>query len=182
MSYITTVSGKHFDPVHPQEELIEAYDIAHSLSLVCRGNGHCRFFYSVAQHCLACAKEAEARGETDRVILGCLLHDASEAYLSDVTRPIKQELKEYLRVEDVLQDLIWAHFLGTAPTAKEREKIFAIDDLMLSLEFHQIMFEDVNEDYKNLTRPHECAQRDWVEVQQEFLEMLRQYVPKGGRA
>ena len=86
MSYITTVTGKHFDPMDPGNQDFNIVDIAHALSLICRGNGHIRFFYSVAQHSIACAEEAVARGYSPEVILGCLLHDASEAYLSDVTR------------------------------------------------------------------------------------------------
>lgn len=47
---ITTYTGKHFDPTHPDEELICIEDIAHALSLLCRGNGHVRTFFSVGQH------------------------------------------------------------------------------------------------------------------------------------
>ena len=53
MSYITTFTGKHFDPIHPVPEKIDVKDIAHALSLICRANGHTRFFYSVAQHSIA---------------------------------------------------------------------------------------------------------------------------------
>ena len=90
---------------------LDIKDIAHALSLICRGNGHVQHFYSVAQHSLACAKEAKVRGYRKEIILGCLLHDASEAYLSDVTRPIKKELTYYLEVEDVLQNSIWKYFI-----------------------------------------------------------------------
>ena len=64
---ITTYTGKHFDPTHPDEELICIEDIAHALSLLCRGNGHVRTFFSVGQHCILCAKEAEARGYSGRL-------------------------------------------------------------------------------------------------------------------
>ena len=103
MSYITTVTGKHFDPMDPGNHDFNIVDIAHALSLICRGNGHIRFFYSVAQHSIACAEEAVARGYSPEVILGCLLHDASEAYLSDVTRPVKKELPQYLMAEETLR-------------------------------------------------------------------------------
>lgn len=49
---ITTYSGKHFDITHPNPEAICIEDIAHALSLICRGNGHVTTFYSVGQHCL----------------------------------------------------------------------------------------------------------------------------------
>ena len=60
MSYITTVSGIHFYPLDPNPDDIDIKDIAHALSLICRANGHFKYFYSVAQHCVACANEAIA--------------------------------------------------------------------------------------------------------------------------
>ena len=89
MSYITTYTGKHFDPIQPEPGLFDLTDISHALSLLCRGNGHMKHFYSVAQHSIACAEEAKARGYSARVQLGCLLHDASEAYLGDGWKQLK---------------------------------------------------------------------------------------------
>ena len=77
--YIRTYTGRKFYPMDPQPDAIDIKDIAHALSLVCRGNGHVNRFFSVAQHCINCAMEAEARGCSQRVILACLIHDASEA-------------------------------------------------------------------------------------------------------
>lgn len=51
MTYITTYTGKHFDPVNPDASLLCIEDIAHALSLLCRGNGHVQTFFSVGQHC-----------------------------------------------------------------------------------------------------------------------------------
>ena len=92
MSEILTHTRVMFDPVHPDPALIDIRDIAHALSMLCRANGHFPTFYSVGQHCINCAAEAAARGYSRRVQLACLLHDASEAYLADVTRPVKKEL------------------------------------------------------------------------------------------
>ena len=92
MSCIRTYTGIMFDPLNPDPELVNITDIAHALSLLCRANGHFRNFYSVAQHSINCMEEAKERGYSRKVQLACLLHDASEAYLSDVTRPIKQEI------------------------------------------------------------------------------------------
>ena len=112
MSYITTFTGTHFDPIHPVPEKIDMKDIAHALSLICRANGHTRFFYSVAQHSIACCKEAKTRGLSNHIQLGCLLHDSCETYMSNVTRPIKAKLTEYLKFEDHLQNMIWNHFIS----------------------------------------------------------------------
>lgn len=169
MSYILTITGKHFDPVEPDENLIDINDIAHALSMLCRANGHFPIFYSVAQHSLACAKEAIARGLSREIVLGCLLHDASEAYLSDVTRPVKKDLPYYLEVEERLQNLIWKRFTGRELTGEEKRVVFKIGDQMLSMEFHQLMPEEIDEGYKQLKNQVECAYRDPGEAKIEFI-------------
>lgn len=174
MSWITTYTGKHFDPIDPQEELLELRDIAHSLSLICRANGHMKHFYSVGQHSVACAKEAQARGFSARVVLGCLLHDASEAYLSDVTRPIKHEMTRYLEVESKLQEMIWERFISGDPlNEEERSEIFRIDDEMLAWEFERLMPEPYGEGGEKICADISCAFVEMADVEGEFLEMYR---------
>ena len=92
---ITTYSKISFAPAAPKIEQIEILDIAHALSMLVRANGHFPKFYSVGQHCIHCCEEAYARGYDRRVQLACLLHDASEAYLADITRPFKGHLIKY---------------------------------------------------------------------------------------
>ena len=139
MSCIKTRSGLMFDPLAPKADQIIITDIAHSLSMLCRANGHFKHFYSVGQHCINCAKEAAARGYSIRLQLACLLHDGSEAYLSDVTRPVKAEIPKYLEIEEPLQDAIWLKFLGTPLTKEEYDQVFAIDDAILFHEFLNLM-------------------------------------------
>lgn len=139
MSEIKTYTGIMFDPLHPDISLIRIEDIAHALSMLCRANGHFRSFYSVGQHSVNCAKEAAARGYSLRVQLGCLLHDGSEAYLSDVTRPVKQALPVYLEIEEPLQQTIWNKWLRTPLTDQEVRQIFEIDDILLLHEFLALM-------------------------------------------
>lgn len=129
--YITTYGGTHFTPVNPDINGIHITDIAHSLSLTCRGNGHVKTFFSVGQHCIHCALEAEARGHSKRVILACLLHDASEAYMSDVPSPFKQYLAEYINIEDHLLYLIYTKYLGSPLTENELCLVKQIDRDML---------------------------------------------------
>ena len=139
MSEIATYTKKMFDPVHPDIQKIDVVDIAHSLSLLCRANGHFPTFYSVGQHCLNCAREAIARGYSRRVQLACLLHDASEAYLSDVTRPVKAELPRYLEIEEPLQKAIWDKYIQPALTEEEIKQVFLVDDEILYKEFATLM-------------------------------------------
>ena len=123
---IMTRSKKMFDPLRPDGSLIDIADIAHSLSMLCRANGHFKTFYSVGQHSINCMREAAERGYTVRLQLACLLHDASEACLSDVTRPVKQEIPKYLEIEKPLQEAIWKKYLGDLLTEEEYEQVLRL--------------------------------------------------------
>ena len=135
--YILTYGGKKVTPLEPKAEQIDISDIAHALSMIPRANGHLKYFYTVAQHSMNCAAEAEARGFSAKVRLACLLHDASEAYLSDVVRPIKNAMTDYLRIEKGLQECIYNKYIGDL-TDEERGKIAAVDDAVLYHEFLNI--------------------------------------------
>ena len=173
MSYITTVTGIHFFPLDPNPDDIDISDIAHALSLICRANGHFKYFYSVAQHCIACAEEAAERGYSLEVTLGCLLHDASEAYLCDVTRPVKKHIPQYLQAEEKLQKVIWKRFIDRELTKAEQQQIYEIDDHILSQEFHLLMPEDLNEDYHKLQSECACDYQDPRKVKARFIQLAR---------
>jgi len=83
---IATYSGRTVTPLNPDPADIDIEDIAHALSNSCRFTGHVAKFYSVAQHSYLCSTIVE-----DEYALTALLHDASEAYLSDISRPIKSQ-------------------------------------------------------------------------------------------
>lgn len=168
MSYICTASGVHFDPVHPDPDKISIKDIAHSLAFLCRGGGHSRIFYSVAQHCIACAREAAQRGLSERIQLGCLLHDAAEAYIQDVTRPLKEVLPEYCAIENGLQKCIYNHFLTLPLSDEELQTVKDIDDDMLDLEFHQIMPEDLGGRYMNIVSNPVCKEENPSEIALQY--------------
>lgn len=90
--WIATYSGKKFWPLDPRPEEVDIEDIAHALSMKCRYGGHSRLFYSVAQHSVLMAQAAvEKTGSVD-LAKWCLLHDAAEAYTTDVPAPIKPHL------------------------------------------------------------------------------------------
>ena len=111
--WIQTFLGAQFHPMDPREEDFKIEDIAHALSNICRYAGHCRSFYSVAQHSIIVSEEiekAEAGGEyglRSSVTEG-LLHDASEAYLVDVPRPVKHDpaLAGYRQIESHMEAVI----------------------------------------------------------------------------
>ena len=169
-----TCSYKMFDPLHPDVDLIDIEDIAHALSMLCRANGHFRTFYSVGQHSINCAREAKARGYSQKVQLACLLHDASEAYLADVTRPVKAELPRYKEIEGPLQDLIWNKWLSAPLTSAENTQVFEIDDHMLAHEFIHIMDTKIVEPTPELLGNGEFSFTGFDTCRQEFLQLFRQ--------
>ena len=177
MSEIMTCSHKMFDPLHPDAELIDIADIAHALSMLCRANGHFKSFYSVGQHCINCAKEAKARGYSEFVQLACLLHDASEAYLSDVTRPVKAELPRYLEIEEPLQNTIWDKFLHRALSPEEHKQVFEIDDAILAHEFIHLMGAAIFDPTPVIFSEPEFTFTGFEHCQQEFLELFQQLTP-----
>ncbi len=172
MTSITTYTKKTFDPLAPKEELIDILDIAHSLSLLCRANGHFPKFYSVGEHCVNCAREAEARGYSARVQLVCLLHDASEAYLSDVTRPVKSALPEYKKIENALADVIYTKWLGSTLSQEEHALMRDVDDTLLYYEMLLYFGEKICENAPPLlSKPFFCFD-GFEKTEQRYLSLF----------
>ena len=90
MTWILTRSGQKFDLANPTAAMVHPADIAHSLSMQCRFNGHTSSFYSVAQHCYLAADLVPAEHQ-----LAAQLHDATEAYVGDLVRPLKEGMYLY---------------------------------------------------------------------------------------
>lgn len=103
--YIETYTGKKFYFTDPEPDMIDIRDIAHSLSLQCRFMGHVETFYSVAEHSVAVSCIVEPENA-----LAGLLHDASEAYLSDIPRPIKKLFPQYQELEEQISQAIYSKF------------------------------------------------------------------------
>lgn len=156
MSCIKTYTGVMFDPLKPEVSLICEEDIAHALSMLCRANGHFKTFYSVGQHCI-----------------NCLLHDASEAYLSDVTRPVKKELPKYLEIEEPLQAVIWEKYLREPLTQEEYTQVFDIDDAILYYEFVALMDTYLAEDAPILKSQPIYDFTGFGACEAEFLRLFR---------
>lgn len=88
--WLQTFTMRQVYPLDLRPEDVAIEDIAHALSLQCRFAGHTRGHYSVGQHSLHVAEYLRDRGEPAPVVLWGLLHDASEAYLTDIPRPLKR--------------------------------------------------------------------------------------------
>ena len=132
--WIETFSGTKFNPFNVTLKDIRIIDIAHALSLITRFSGHCKFHYSVASHSINVAKVLEKMGYNEKIVLYGLLHDATEAYLGDIPRPIKPAFKNYEQYESQLQSLIWQAFNIEKPIKEEWDIVKSIDDAMLKCE------------------------------------------------
>lgn len=104
---MTYPSGSKFYPLDPRPEDIHIEDIAHHLSNICRFTGGVSTFYSVAEHCCMVSDQVPAIYR-----LAGLLHDASEAYLSDIASPVKhtKDMAPYREAEDRLSKMILMKF------------------------------------------------------------------------
>ena len=108
--FIGTYSNKEFHFLNPSPEEVEIGDIANALSNLCRYSGHVSNFYSVAEHCVIMADWVLSKGLEPETALCALMHDASEAYLVDIPRPIKPYLEGYLEMEEKIQEVIFTKY------------------------------------------------------------------------
>ena len=132
--WIQTYSGKAVWPLDPRPEEICIEDIAHSLALTCRYAGHTKEFYSVAQHSVLVARLVQVK-----LKLQALLHDASEAYLQDLVRPLKRSEgfgPAYRKHEAVMSAVIAEKFGVEAVLAPEVKQA---DDCLLVTEMRDLM-------------------------------------------
>lgn len=129
--WLQTYTGGQFFPLDPRAEEVRVQDIAHALANLCRFGGHCTHFYSVAQHSVIVSRLVPVRHA-----LQALLHDAAEAYLVDVPRPLKLELPEYRVIEKRVQAVIYERF---GLPAVEDPCIKQADDRALAQEHRDLM-------------------------------------------
>lgn len=118
---IETASGMEFDVVNPLPEMFVLDDIARSLSHICRYNGHVPSFYSVAEHSVRVAWQLRFWGCSLDVQMSGLLHDAAEAYVGDMVRPLKRLALlggAHKEMEDRVAALLHQRFGGTFPHAE----------------------------------------------------------------
>jgi hypothetical protein len=123
-------SGAWFDFCAPGESAFTIEDIAHGLANICRYSGQCSSFYSVAEHSLLVSEVAEG------FEFEALLHDAAEAFLGDITRPLKQMLPEFKRIERDVENAILQRFGVQFPLPAEVKQA---DLRVLAAEQRQIM-------------------------------------------
>jgi hypothetical protein len=138
MSVLRTYSGRNFDPLSRTPGKIDIEDIAHALSNICRYTGHCSKFYSVAQHSVIVVRIIKGFGGPKEVQLQGLLHDATEAYMNDIARPLKLTavMDAYRSAEHDLERVLAKHW-GFETLTPEPVKL--ADRICLATEARDLM-------------------------------------------
>lgn len=157
---IKTFTGKRFILSAPTPAMVDIVDIAHSLSLQTRFVGHVREFYPVAQHCAHVADQALREGASRQVCLQALLHDATEAYTGDISRPLKADLGRTFdqyewRIHSAICDALWIPTL-IPPLVME------VDNRMLATEARDLIGGlDDEESDELLAEPYDFTVVPW---------------------
>lgn len=136
---ILLASGYYVNPMALRPDDVRIEDIAHALGNQCRYSGHTREFYSIAEHSVRVCEILSAAGESRDVALYGLLHDAAEAYLVDLPRPLKHDSElsaTYLDAEERCQRAVLCHFGVWMP---EPAAVRAADLTMLATERRDLM-------------------------------------------
>lgn len=129
--WMQTYSGRKFWPIDPMSSEVYIEDIAHALSMMCRYNGHCKFFYSVAEHSILVSERVPKKDA-----LWGLLHDASEAYIADIVRPAKRFIEGYRPIEENIMNAVCERF--SLPYTMP-DSVHIADNSILADEMDQVM-------------------------------------------
>jgi hypothetical protein len=169
---LTFSGGFYFDLENPDPQRVLINDIAQGLSNTCRFAGQCREFYSVAQHSVHVSEIVPPEDA-----LAALLHDAQEAYIHDITRPLKQLLPDYRDIEKVLERVIAERFALPWPLPAS---IKGADLIMLATEQRDLMppHEDTWYCLRGIT-PRAAPLYPWT-PQQARTEFLCRFYQLGG--
>lgn len=172
--YIVTYSGYRFHPLSPTAETIHMNDIAHALSQQGRFSGHTLRYYSVAQHCVLVSELSKGRAA-----LAGLLHDAAEAYILDVPRPIKQLsiMSDYRKMDNAITKVIFKKY-NVSFDKVIQDQVKKADNAALYIEALNLMyinsFANIErfEEYTDFTLPTWSAK----EAEKQFILKFRELI------
>ena len=140
MTWMLTATGAQLDLRFLRDDAISLLDIAHHLSQINRFTGACSRPYSVAEHSMLVERIGAARGASPGLRLALLMHDAHEAYTSDLASPAKISVGTAWRSFEAHHALNVRHHFGmrTAFTAWRKE-IDLCDRIALATERRDLM-------------------------------------------
>lgn len=168
---IRLLSGGYFDFLDPQPDQFTMLDIANALSKICRFGGQVGQFYSVAEHCCRCADQALADQMPPMGVTVALMHDAAEAFVGDVVKPLKVMLPEYKTVESRVEAVIaekWnIDFAGWMKAVREIDHAMLINERR-----HLFSKDDVTWTGENECRKLDCKPMCWTpeEACRQFMQ------------
>lgn len=171
MTWIQTYTGLAFELADPRPEMVCIEDIARALSQINRFTGHTDWPYSVAQHCVVMSEQIE----DDKLAYLALMHDAAEAYIGDMSLPLKRMLPDYKRIEERVERAVAEAFKLPYPMPPE---IKQADARMLMTEAPQLLGptpRDWGVDAKPFDVEIELWEPPWAE--QMFMERFEALVP-----
>jgi hypothetical protein len=156
-----TFTEKWVNLSNPSAESIDIIDIAHHLSYICRWNGAVKKYLSVAEHCCRGAEVAKAEHKFD-----VLMHDASEAYLGDVTSPLKRLLgKVYKDLEERFMKVISEKYGFKYPLIDHVKKV---DVFLLEVEWNNHML---------MVPKHDLTPWHPAVAEKKFLQLFKELKP-----
>lgn len=134
-----TASGQRFYHREPDGHNFRLYDIAHQLAQVNRYGGACRWPYSVAQHSVLMADYAMQHTGDPMLALDCIFHDAAEAYLGDMKKPVKDDLPDYQELEAMVQTALRWSFAAICVPPEQTDFCRELDRRIVFDEKAQVM-------------------------------------------
>jgi uncharacterized protein len=170
--FIETYTGRAFYPLDPVADALSIIDIAHAIANQCRYSVHTAFHYSIAQHCCLLAAWLAENGGSALDCLQLLMHDAAEAYLVDVPRPVKQFMPEYRVWDAKVNDCIrkWMGWSDIPIPAFQDE----LDSRIIVDERAALMDKARRNDWGHKLAPVGVQINPWTPVQAEK-QFLMQY-------
>lgn len=170
LTEIRTFTGQYINPVKAEKEQISIIDIAHALSRMPRFGGHTLRFYSVAQHSLRCADIVRNKPYE----LEVLLHDATEAYIMDMPKPVKNQMPEYRLIEKKLENTIINAF--NLHSVSFYEEIKEVDIFALNEELEHL-FNHPFEAPEEICNTY-FEEKNFNDVEKQFLERYFELMEK----
>jgi hypothetical protein len=168
---IALVGGTYFDYMNPLGSDFNIYDVAHGLSNICRFGGQCQEFYSVAEHSVHVSNIIEKGYEYEG-----LMHDAAEAFIGDIPKPLKHMLKDYMAIEYRAEIAVMDRFKVKFPFSPP---VKVADLQMLKTEQAQAMRNGDNWQTTGGENAAEIRINFWTpdEAKEQFLERFHEIYP-----